>query len=232
MNLSKAWSRLNRWSTSEQRLVEGLLIMVGLAICAAMAVTLFGVARDTCIPDSITVGMGGSTQHCSSTGSHLVAEVKPTNPATVLDLGNGVALTDPRTVTIALSELGFGQRLLATLPELISELVGLLVVVLLLMVARSLSRGPVFTTANYARVLGVSLAIGVGGTLQQGVNGLVTLHLLDRPELREHLISSAQTSLTPALVGIVIGMIAEVFRRGAALRTERDSAVEELGGVV
>ncbi len=132
---------------------------------------------------------------------------------------------DSGSYEVLSDEDGRGTFLLALLPLMLAAGIVLYAVTMLTRVLNSLRDGDPFIRENADRMRRASLVVGVGGVAASGLMTLIAGWVIDHPD---------GVGFDPAffpgvwyavIVGIVLAVVAEVFRRGADIR-------EDLEGVV
>jgi nitrogen fixation/metabolism regulation signal transduction histidine kinase len=127
--------------------------------------------------------------------------------------------------TVVVQDATATQHGWALVPVVVLLVLAVVVTRLLLGVVRSLRTGDPFTTANARRLATLGTVIIVGGVLLplvQAVAFQAVLEplLLDAPPSWE-----LDLHLWPALAGVLVGFLAEVFSRGARLREDVEGLV-------
>jgi len=128
--------------------------------------------------------------------------------------------------TVVLSDLSAGQYLLALAPQLLAVLALGAGALLLLGVARALRHGDPFTPGSARRLTLLGLLVLVAGLVGPVVGEVLRLALVEsaRDAVRGWTFSVELTAW-PVLTGILVLFVAEVFRRGAALRADVEGLV-------
>ena len=96
---------------------------------------------------------------------------------------------------------------------------------LLLGIVRSLRIGDPFTAVNARRLATLGVVLIVGGTLLPTVRGIALHGVLDPLVVEGPSTWRLDLALWPALTGILVGFLAEVFARGARLREDVEGLV-------
>ena len=91
---------------------------------------------------------------------------------------------------------------------------------LLLKVVRSLRRDEVFARVNARRLTRLAVVLGVGGTTARLLTAFGTVRVLDSEFIRGSATPVFGLSFLPLLGALGVGVLAEVFRQGAALRED------------
>jgi len=129
------------------------------------------------------------------------------------------------TATYTLNDPSLLERLTYAADEILTAIVVIVVTRLLFLVVRSLREGDPFTPKNAERLRWSAIVAGFGGMAASATGMWSQTQMGDK--VPDSLPSATNTSLsfTPIFVGLLLLMIAEVFRRGALMG-------EELEGVV
>jgi hypothetical protein len=131
-----------------------------------------------------------------------------------------------RQATTVLTDPTTGQHLLALAPHLLGVAAVTVAALLLLGVARALRHGDPFTPSSARRLTALGFLVLVAGLLGPAVAELLRLLLLwSTPAAAQGWTFSAELSLWPVLAGMLVLFVAEVFRRGAALRADVEGLV-------
>lgn len=118
-----------------------------------------------------------------------------------------------------------GDYFLAILPMILYAIVIALVSSALLRVVDSLDDGDPFTQANVTRLWRAAWIAGVGGVGAGVVKVLVSQALIDEPVQAGFNVSPIPAASTAIAIGFVLAVIAEVFRRGVAMREELETVI-------
>lgn len=122
-------------------------------------------------------------------------------------------------------EDGLGTTLLALLPLVLAAVIALYAVTMLTRVLDSLRDGDPFIRENADRMRRASLVVGVGGVAASGLMTIIAGRVVDHPEFAGFEPAFFPGVWYAVIVGVVLAVVAEVFRRGADIR-------EDLEGVV
>lgn len=187
------------WSRGDQLFLEGVLWVLPAVVLLDVGVRLVGVLRGTSI---------------ESTGELPAALASPGEPVTG-PVSGAVVVHDPSAAQYAWS----------LAPAVLLLVLAVVAARLLLGVVRALRTGDPFTTANARRLTALSALVLVGGVGLPFVAGLAHAAVL-APLLAPGARSlSFDIALWPALPGLFIAFLAEVFSRGARLREEVEGLV-------
>ncbi len=222
MPAERIWTWLFAWNKATQWMYEGLLTLGAVIVLAAgIVVPLTDAIAGTCYERGF---LGGTT--CAAS-PQLTATLKPAAalPPTVEQLPAGVTATHPVTATFVLAEPSRSQRLRYVAPTVLWSLLAVSVLNLLLLVGWSLRREP-FTRRNYWRLQAIAVLVGGGALAIQTVQSFLRMGLLFDANLDDVVVVDAWLDLgTPLLGALAVSLVAEMFRRGAALREELETVV-------
>lgn len=131
---------------------------------------------------------------------------------------------DVRSATLVFEDPSFLQRLATMLPTLIVAGTVGTVAVLLWLVSKSLREGELFTHENVGRLKSCANTVLVGGLVAAGSEIAVSLWFLgSADDLPVEL--AATGSLVALPIALALAGLAEIFRRGAALRDDVEGLV-------
>jgi hypothetical protein len=117
------------------------------------------------------------------------------------------------------------DRLAQAGPRLAVHALVLFVIWLLWRIVRTLPTGEVFTAANGRRMVGIGLAVALGGSAVQLLAYAGERDIIARSAAAGILKAAFSFSFLPLVVGAVLILLAEIFRQGVRLRTEVDGLV-------
>ena len=132
------------------------------------------------------------------------------------------------TVELSVDTLPLGLRLLATAGPVLLLLSVAAGAWCLAGLVRSVRAGQPFDRRNPARLIGVALAVLAGGVFAPVVRDLVGIAVLDSTGLvgpGSPFAVAAALSFAPILGAVLLLVVAEAFRRGAALSDEVEGMV-------
>lgn len=95
----------------------------------------------------------------------------------------------------------------------------------ILKLVRSVRTGTPFTNENARRLRILALLVGVGGTFVAATHEFVQRWLLDNSAAADLVIRDWYVSFIPLLLGVFIGVVAEVWRAGVAMADDLDGVV-------
>jgi hypothetical protein len=110
-------------------------------------------------------------------------------------------------------------------PQLAAQAVILLVLWLLWRIIRTVSTAEVFTPANARRMVGIGLAVAVGGSAVQLLGYAAHKGILARSAAAGIVDITFSFSYLPLVIGAIVLLLAEVFRQGVRLRAEVDGLI-------
>lgn len=118
-----------------------------------------------------------------------------------------------------------GDRLGFAGPQLAAQAVILLVLWLLWRIVRTVPAAEVFTQGNARRVVGIGLAVAVGGSAVQLLGYALHRGIVARSAAAGIVDVTFSFSFLPLVIGAVVLLLAEVFRQGVRLRADVDGLV-------
>ena len=191
--------QVKRWSQVDQVLLEGILWVLPAAALLQVVV------------DAVRALRGRPLE---------VTGVLPDDVVRSTDL-----VTGPFTGTVVVEDPTGAQYGWDLVPSLVLLALAVVVARLLLGVVRSLRLGDPFTAANAKRLATLSVVVIVGGVLlpfvqQIALDGVLTPMLAEGPRTW-----TLDLALWPALTGVLVGFLAEVFARGTRLREDVEGLV-------
>lgn len=92
-------------------------------------------------------------------------------------------------------------------------------------IVRSARRGDPFTADNEQRLWALALLVGVGGTAVQFIDGFSRLLLIQRSAAADMFEQSATLSFLPIIFGLLIALLAAVWRLGVELREDVEATI-------
>lgn len=208
--------------------LEGILV-------AAMAITLLvGVARPLLGAQGFGV-LGGSfwgepAQIEATLDAREVAiTTEPALPTlggqVDVPRGQAVEALIPTTVTLVVQSPNARQWIGLTGAGLLGSLLAVAVLTLLFQIARTLRTGDPFVPKNAVRLYVIAGLIGIGGQVGIALHAWGRLGVLMEDPMASFVVRDVELSFVPALAGIGVALLAEIFRKGAALRAELDGLV-------
>lgn len=132
---------------------------------------------------------------------------------------------EPDTAIYTFNDPTVLERLTYAADEFIAAIVVIAVTRLLFLVVRSLREGDPFNRQNAERLRWAGLTAGIGGMVAVTAGVWSQSQMADKVPANLPVATNWSASFTPVVIGLVLLMIAEVFRRGAVMG-------EELEGVV
>ena len=191
--------QVKRWSRVDQVLLEGILWVLPAAALLQVAV------------DGVRALRGRPLR---VTGELPDDVVRSTD-----------VVTGPFTGTVVVQDPTGTQYGWDLVPSVVLLVLAVVVARLLLGVVRSLRLGDPFTAANARRLATLSVVVIVGGVFlpfvqQVALEGVLDPLLADGPRTWR-----LDLALWPALTGVLVGFLAEVFSRGTRLREDVEGLV-------
>lgn len=191
--------QVQRWSRVDQVLLEGILWVLPAA--ALLKVVVDGVSALRGQPLEVTGAL-------------------PDDVVRSTDL-----VTGPFTGTVVVEDPSAAQYGWELVPSVVLLALAVVVARLLLGVVRSLRLGDPFTAENARRLATLSVVVVVGGVFlplvqQVALGGVLDPLLAEGPRTWR-----LDLALWPALTGVLVGFLAEVFSRGARLREDVEGLV-------
>lgn len=190
-----------------QVLLEGILLLSMVVAGIGSLLSVIGAVRDRAVERSV-----------------------PLAPDRV-DLGAGAGgySVEAATGTATLERAGAGALIGSVAPQVLGAAVVVATAYLLWRVVRSLREGDPFNRRNARRLTAAALIVMIGGTAVGVVDAMVGLvfstEAADALGEGSAVTSGAEISFLPIAIGLVLGVLAEVFRRGAAMREELEGLV-------
>ena len=216
-------------------------LLAGLLGAAAVVVLVFGVWPTLLGPSGLDLGRGMvplppqrnpsvAVQPASGFDERWQAagfDSQKAFPWTDTSHGTRDAATGlpPVEMTPGIWELTFwgptwDDRLRFAGPELAAQAVILLVLWLLWRIVRTVATAEVFTLANARRMVGIGLAVAVGGSAVQLLGYALHRWIVARSAAAGIVDVTFTFSFLPLIVGAVVLLLAEVFRQGVRLRAD------------
>ena len=152
---------------------------------------------------------------------------RPVTDASILRQGPGrtVELSGQPHVTATLLSPSYDQRLGLLGGRLVGGLTALGVLLLLWQITRSLRRDEVFARVNSRRLTWLAVVLGVGATVAQLLTFFATVRVLEAEFALGSVTPVFEISFLPLFGVLGVGVLAEVFRQGAALREDVEGLV-------
>ena len=140
-------------------------------------------------------------------------------------VGEDVELTGPTVTTATIFTPDLWQRTGLLGGRLVLGVTALAALALLLQVVRTLRQGDPFVRANARRLRRVAAVVAVGGTASELLTSFGTIAVLAADTVADRVVPAVEISFVPAVAGLVMGLLAEVFAQGADLRDDVDGLV-------
>ena len=178
-------------------------------------------------PGGLGVGTGPIFGRLPVVQAQLSRELGPQLPTLegTFQQGDAIELGAPVLVTATIFSPSPSQRLGLIGGRVLAGLTALAVLGLLLQIVRSLRRNDVFIDRNAQRLRRLAAVLGVGGMAAQLLTAFGTVRVVDAATVRGSVLPVFELSYLPLLGALGVGVLAEVFRQGAALRQEVDGLV-------
>jgi hypothetical protein len=225
--------------------VRGLTAVLGIA---AAVILIFGVWPTLLGPSGLDIGGGLAPMPAPRSAPHVVVQpgdgfgprwqasgLDPARFFSWLDTSDGtrdaatgrppVELLPWSSMQLVVWAPSWQDRIGFAGPSLLSQALALLVLWLLWRIVRTISTTEVFTAANARRMVGVGLAVAIGGSAVQLIGYIAQRDIVARSAAARVLDAAFSFSFAPMLVGAIVLVLAEVFRHGVALRAEVDGLV-------
>jgi hypothetical protein len=208
------------------RLLEGLLVL------GIVSTVVFGVAAPL-LGESGTgwyeFGVGKTLMSVQATldvGVPVPGAPKLTSGAITPGSRGSVEMTTANRADVTFWAPTTGQKVAYLASPLLEAAAGLIVLLLLLAMVRSLRVDEPFTTANVYRTTAIGVTVAVAGTLGPLITQVVGNSLLESSAAAQ-LVQTTTFTLSSqwVLVGLIVIAIAEIFRRGAGLRRDVEGLV-------
>jgi hypothetical protein len=129
-----------------------------------------------------------------------------------------------RTADITVAGVTAGVRALLASSILLDALTHLAVVFGVIMLCVALVRGRPFMPAMVRTLIGIALALVIGGMLGSGLLGFANMeiaHALNRPDFP----MVAELDFTTAFFGIVLALVVSAFKIGERLQRDTDGLI-------
>ncbi|MDH5519389.1 MAG: DUF2975 domain-containing protein [Acidimicrobiia bacterium] len=117
------------------------------------------------------------------------------------------------------------QRTIWVIGQVLAPLMVAAGIWLVFQIVRSARRGDPFTTANENRLWSLAFLVGVGGTAYQLVAGAVDMLLIQRSAAADMFAITATISFLPLIFGLLIALLAAVWRLGIELREDVEGTI-------
>lgn len=136
-----------------------------------------------------------------------------------------VELGGPVEVELSFWDPTSSQRTIWAIGQVLAPILVAAGIWLVLQIVRSTRRGDPFTTANEQRLWSLAVLVGVGGTAYEFVAGFVRLALIQRSAAADMFTMTATFSFLPLIFGLVIALLAAVWRIGIDLREDVEATI-------
>ncbi|MCB1302383.1 MAG: DUF2975 domain-containing protein [Tetrasphaera sp.] len=136
-----------------------------------------------------------------------------------------VEVGHPVTATVQFPRPTTTQRWLWVLGLAAGPVVAAVCLWLILRMLRSARHGDPFTRENLRRMQWLAILVGIDGSLVTWSGAFLDRWLLDTSAAEKIVAMTFDFSFLPAIGGLLIGVLAEVWRRGMAMREDLDGLV-------
>lgn len=117
------------------------------------------------------------------------------------------------------------QRVIWAIGELVGPALALAGIWTIYRVVRSARAAEVFTSANERRLWSLAFLIAVGGTIESMISGFTDLLLIQRSAAADLFLVSSTISFLPLVVGMLVAMLASVWRLGVSMREDLEGTI-------
>lgn len=177
----------------------------------------------------------GAGQYAMTVETELDTEVTikgaPTTTETTsgtVDTATGrrpAAVGRPITATVEFDGPSTGQRWAWSLWQAAGPLLSAAGLAIVLAMLRSARTGDPFDRVNLRRLQALTVLVLIGGTLVSWGGAFVRRWLLDNSAVADIVPMDFQFTFLPIIGGVLLGVLAEVWRRGVAMRTELEGLI-------
>ena len=139
--------------------------------------------------------------------------------------GPPVEITGPFKGQLGLLNPTFAMQWAWIYWQVAGPLLAAVALFVVLKIVRSVRIGTPFTSVNASRLRILALLVGVGGMLVAVTNELVRRWLLDNSAASGIVGHEWHITFIPLLLGVIIGVVAEVWRAGVVMAEDLDGVV-------
>ena len=139
--------------------------------------------------------------------------------------GPAVEITGPFKAQLGFLNPTFGMQWAWIYWQAAGPLLAAVALFVVLKIVRSVRNGTPFTNVNARRLRLLALLVGVGGTLVAVTNELARRWLLDNSAASGIVGHEWHITFIPLLLGVLIGVVAEVWRAGVVMAEDLDGVV-------
>ncbi|WP_304451103.1 DUF2975 domain-containing protein [Nocardiopsis sp. YSL2] len=208
-----------RWSRADTLATHLILVLgIGLSVLGATAQLLWV---------ALGIGSGTSSGAVTATRPDGVPEPRTEAPTSAQD----VTVTDTGRMVIEFHDPTAWERFLIAAPGLLGVSATLLVLLMVWSLVRGLGAGDPFVPANARRVYVIALTVLIGSVVVPTVaavcENVLRGRALESDEIAFSFVVFGEggISLPLVLTGFLLAALAEVFRRGTALRADVEGLV-------
>lgn len=136
-----------------------------------------------------------------------------------------VELGGPVEVQLSFWDPTASQRTIWAIGQVLAPLLVGAGIWLVFQIIRSTRRGDPFTATNEQRLWSLALLVGVGGTAYQLIAGFIRMLLIQRSAAADLFAVTATISFLPLVFGLLIALLAAVWRIGIDLREDVEATI-------
>ncbi|MDH3301857.1 MAG: DUF2975 domain-containing protein [Acidimicrobiia bacterium] len=136
-----------------------------------------------------------------------------------------VELGGPVEVQLSFWDPTESQRTIWAIDQLLAPLLVAAGIWLVLQIVRSTRRGDPFTAINEQRLWSLAVLVGVGATAYQLIAGFLHMLLIQRSAAADMFATTATISFLPLIFGLLIALLAAVWRIGIDLRDDVEATI-------
>lgn len=219
------------------RLAEGVILAaLTLALAAGLAVLLGpnGLQVLRYQPEWPVVGDDAYVMRVETRfddGTRVVVEGVPqwrNTEAGTVDAATGgrpVEVTGPYSGWVGFAGPSATQRWLWVLGQSALPTLAAVALYLIFRIVRSARVGDPFVRANVSRLRALAVVVGIGGLIVSAYAAWLRRWLLDGSGAAGLVAQDWTVSFLPLVAGVVVGVLAEVWRRGVAMREDLEGLV-------
>lgn len=136
-----------------------------------------------------------------------------------------VELGGPVEVQLSFWDPSASQRTIWAIGQVLAPTLIAAGIWLVFQIVRSTRRGDPFTAVNEQRLWALALLVGVGGTSYQLVDEFIRMLLIQRSAAADMFATTATISFLPLVFGLLIALLAAVWRIGIDLREDVEATI-------
>jgi len=220
-----------RQTSSLGRAVEVLVIIGMVAMALGIVSTVFGhtgfdVLTATPFGDNAVMSAPVDLDSPFDFGDSLAWTEGPDGGAVVAATGKPlVELGGPVTAQLSFWDPTAVERLVWVLWQISAPALGIAALWLILRMARSARLGDPFSTANEQRLWTLAAVVAIGGSASAWLGEAARAWLVAQSAAADVVTFSFTLSFAPVILGIVIAMLASIWRVGVGLREDVEGMV-------